>query len=254
MNFAQATFLNAFEINELFFQVINLPDWSQIRIENHNQCSEYLCRINFFSQLSNIRGITNETTESPHAGLNDGLTELSIYKHKPEFYGDQERINTVLSGLGLSKDIIIKVANSLSEIVDNAFSHNLGQWSLQTGPLVSLIAQKYKYSNKSCLLFSICDFGGGFRNSLLANYPDLKDEKEAINSAIQPNLTGRPQRKGGNGLFYLQRETFNGFKGSLIIRSGNTISKVEKKLKTTPLNEKLPFNYGSNVFFSLQLL
>jgi hypothetical protein len=73
---------------------------------------------------------------------------------------------------------------------------------------------------------SICDFGIGFLQTIRHNYPKIATEAEAIKLALNENITGRPNQRGGNGLLFLQKNIFNGFKGSLVIRSTNTLVNV----------------------------
>ena len=141
---------------------------------------------------------------------------------------------------------ISSVIMSLFEVVDNAFSHNLGEiWEwFGARPLSILLAENFPKKEKLC--FSFCDFGAGFLQTLKGNYSELNSQKEAIFLALKPNTTGRPQNIGGNGLDFLLKTVLNGFKGNLCIRSGNVlVSARDNQTLVTP------FTTGANVFFSI---
>ena len=250
-NFSDVDFLNTFEITELLFYSTSFPDIKEYVIEVRDPavCS-YLERINFFHTLSRIKGLTNKPELNSHTGKEKRLVELATYKQKTDFYGNQSKIYQMLIDWNMSEEKTSLVVASLAEIVDNAFFHNLGKWNLETGSL--LINMTHHSQNE--LIFSLCDFGEGFCKSLLLNYPDLKTESEAIKLAIQPKVTGRLQKRGGNGLDFLQRNTFNGFKGNLFIRSGNTLVKISSYQNAETLNDNLKSTYGANVCFTLTLI
>ena len=142
------------------------------------------------------------------------------------------------------------VGSSLGEIVDNAFSHNIGQWSNDIGPLVIGLMQNN--IQKRELTVSICDFGVGFLQTIQHNFPKIVTEAGAVSLALKANITGRPNQRGGNGLLFLQKNIFNGFKGMLSIRSTNTLVNVTDFNKCEIITEELPFSRGVNIYFSVQ--
>lgn len=97
------------------------------------------------------------------------------------------------------------------------------------------------------------DYGNGFLSALQGNYPELENEAQAITLALLKGKTAKlAGQKGGNGLWFLQKNIFNGFRGELFIRSGNTLVQVIKQEETQTLDERLPYSYGANVFFNLK--
>jgi len=248
-DFKPVNFLSVFEITELFYYCLTFDNFTDYVIQNPNNSSAYLERTNFFYCLEKVKDIS-KTNPSSYTGKQDRLLELQTYTFKPEFYGNYEKILSMLQEIGLSMDTVSLVASSLAEIVDNAFSHNLGQWRHPFGPLTVCLIQNYP--NKRELELSFCDFGVGFLKTLQGNYPSLTSEKDAIELALQRNITGRPSGKGGNGLVFLQNNIFNGFTGHLAIRSTNTLVEVIDIEKLNVIHENLPFQTGVNIFFSLK--
>lgn len=244
LDFQGVLFLNTFEITELFAYLVLFPFWGNTyQIQNSTDTVWYLQRVNFFSQLERIKNLIPQSIES-RSHTSDRLLELQIYQHKHGFYGDYEHIQTLLQTIGVGDEKLSLIVSSLWEIVDNAFSHNLWRWSSDIGPLAILLAQKFEKKRELC--FSFCDFWIGFLETLKGNYPSLDWQREAILHAIKPNITGRPQGRGGNGLDYLKKNVFNGFRGELRIRSGDTVLSVAEET-----SQHTPFGAGANIIFTL---
>jgi len=107
------------------------------------------------------------------------------------------------------------------------------------------------YAAKREFTVAISDFGIGFLQTLRHNYPDLTTEAEAIELALKANITGRPNHRGGNGLLFLQKNIFNGFRRTLYIRSTNTLVQVKNFTKHEILTETLPFSRGATIYFNV---
>jgi len=249
LDFAGAKFLDTFEITELFAYLVKLPfTGKDYGIINETAATEYLYRINFFHQLEKAKKMEMHYSQNPYTGIQNRLLELQLYHFKNAFYGDYPKICEMLRDVGLKEEAVALTASSLGELIDNAFSHNLGKWDSVLGPMVILLAQNFPQKKELC--FSVCDFGVGFLQTLHENYPKLSSEAEAISLAIQPNITGRIQKRGGNGLDYLRKNVFNGFQGSLQIRSGNTLLSITSK--SVSKNRQIPpFLLGANIFFTI---
>lgn len=249
LDFSGITSLHTFEITELFFQCIALEHANALEVRHPNKVTDYLARINFFSQLAHQKKFP-EVPDSLRTGMQNPLLELQVYTFKPEFYGDYEKIFTTLGDFGLSEDSASLVISSLAEIIDNAFLHNLGLWNEKTGPLVSVLMHDDPEKREVCV--SICDAGVGFLRTLHRNYPALNNEADAITLALRSNTTGRSNHRGGNGLVYLQKNVFNGFAGELCIRSKDTLMRVEGRDNAVLEKNDLPFDAGANIFFRIQ--
>ena len=250
-DFQGVNFLNTFEIVELFaLATQHSPHYKKYQIINKTDVVGYLKRINFFSLFEQVNNVSTYTTDNIYTGGSTGLIELHKYDRKEQFYGDYDKIFTMLEEIGLTIETASLVASSLGEIVDNAFLHNLGKWPLDINIRSVLLAQNFP--NKRELCFSYCDFGVGFKNTLLHNYPYLKNNFEAIKLALEKNVTSRSPQRGGNGLTYLQQNIFNGFQGELLLRSGEALVTVSQKDNIVLSDNNVQINQGTNIFFSLK--
>lgn len=250
IDFNEKEALSTFETTELFSYIVMAADYKTIQLRDENHIQKYLNSIGFLPLISKIKQIDIPIQEHSESDLQEELFQIQSYTYKPEFYGRYESILAKLKHIGISDDTGMLIGSSLGEIVDNAFSHNIGQWSNDLGPLVILLMQNN--IQKRELTISICDFGIGFLQTIKHNYPKITTEAEAINLALKANVTGRPNQKGGNGLLFLQKNVFNGFKGTLSIRSTNTLIIVTELNTTQTITEKLHFTRGVNICFSVE--
>lgn len=243
-------FLTPIEVTELFSHAVLTSGYTSVEVRLAGLAQKYLQQIGFFQALSQIKHVEVREQNQELSPSKEDLLQLQTYTYKPEFYGSYEAIIASLKKIGVSEDMSMLVSSSLGEIIDNAFSHNIGQWSNDIGPLVTALMQND--SQKRELTISICDFGVGFLHTLRNNYPEISTEKEAIQLALKANTTGRPNQRGGNGLLFLQKNIFNGFKGTLSIRSTNTFGNVTDFETFELITERLPFTRGVNVYFSIK--
>lgn len=248
LNFDKVEFLHTFEITELFTFIVLLPfEGENYEIKNETVAVFYLYRINFFEQLEKVKNLSPQHSQNPYEAKSERLLELQTYKFKSEFYGNAEKLVQMFLNRGLSEDTSYNLLASFAEVVDNVFLHNLGKWTLDTEFRCLSLVQDYPKWKK--LLVSICDFGVGFYETLHSNYPEIKDESDAISLGIRKATTARNPQKGGNGLILLQKNVFNGFNGELFIRSKNVLAKISQEEKLEIINKEIPFNHGSSVSF-----
>lgn len=252
VNFNEIGVLNSMDISDLFFYLANSQKNALQNFKNHarenSDLFDYLEKIGFFAIFVNI---TKKEGDSAIERADDikFFDRMKFYSSKQDFYGEYEEIFSEFIKIGFSKNNAALITSSIGEIIDNAFYHNLGQWNSEFGPLVVFIAQHIP--DKKNINISVCDFGVGFLSTLAENYPFLKTEGEAIAVALKANTTGRINKAGGNGLVYLQKNIFNGFAGNIMIRSKNVLVAVDKKEQTKIISDKLPLNYGVNIFINL---
>jgi len=127
------------------------------------------------------------------------------------------------------------VVSSFLEIVDNAFTHNLGRWPTKYYKRVtSLFINDIKKKN---FTIAVADLGIGFKETLKLKYPEVQSETEAIQLAVQANTSSRPvdykgQKMGG-------------------IRSCNCFCEVLSVNQVKQLEIDLPYSYGAKVLFKL---
>ena len=249
--FSDVNALSTFEVAELFVSITSLSfDGDTYQVEGRNEVVNYLRNIHFFERLEEVKGLVANADLHAQKNSIEDVSSVHLYKKKDSFYtyANKDMIATALADSKIGEDEIDTIIALLGEVIDNAFSHNLGKWDPIIGPVVIFLMQHNQQEGK--LHFSVCDFGIGFLGTLKHNYPDLKTEGEAILRALSPEVTGRDPQRGGNGLNFLRENVFNGFKGELYIRSRNTLIAVKNESAETPSLETSSFK-GSGVFFSL---
>lgn len=181
-----------------------------------------------------------------------------IYFHthedKTSFYDCSENLFNLLLDLKLSQNSTSLIVSSFLEIVDNAFTHNLGRWPTKYYKRVaSLFVNDIRNKN---FIIAVSDLGVGFKETLKTKYPQIKSELEAIQLAIKANVSSRApdykgQNMGGNGLYFLQKNIFNGLADRLFIRSCDSFCEVLDSTQIKELETGLPYRHGANIFFEL---
>ena len=243
-DFSNLRTINSFEIVELFLYVLSI-DYADYQIKEKGEFFAKLESVNFFQELEKIK-----KSKSNAGGTKKKFYKLQSYVYKADFYSSCEDIITLLINSGFEEDLALLLLSSLGELVDNSFFHNLGKWSTELGPLVFLLMQNLP--EKKEFNISVADLGIGFLETLKRNYPEVSSEEEAIKLALKENTTGRIEKRGGNGLLFLQNNIFNGFKGSLLIRSRDTLVAVKKHEEVKLLKNNLPFRNSTNIFINLK--
>jgi len=96
------------------------------------------------------------------------------------------------------KELYPIIAAIAGEIGDNSFAHNLGNWPDTPG-----IFFGYNINKKEIVL---ADRGLGILYTLQRVKPELKNHKEALNTAFTEIISGRAPESRGNGLKFVRRE------------------------------------------------
>jgi len=235
----------------------------EINYKNINSLElEYLSPLELFESF--LQKLLQETNFDLNSYLNEikkNFDKQKNYKisfqtheEKNSFYDCTEELFQQLLDLNLSLDSSSLVVSSFLEIVDNAFTHNLGRWPT---PHYKRVASIFINDiSKKKFTIAVGDIGIGFKKTLKLKYPELISERDAIKLAIKPNISSRPtdykgQKMGGNGLYFLQKNIFNGLSGRLFIRSCNCFCEILSANQIQELESDLPFKYGANVFFEL---
>ncbi|MFM7458038.1 MAG: hypothetical protein ACKO3R_05195 [bacterium] len=200
-----------------------------------------------------INSLVKELKEGFNAKQNFQIN-FHTHEDKTSFYNCSEKLFNLLLDLKLSQDTTSLVVSSFLEVVDNAFTHNLGKWPTKYYKRVaSLFLNDLK---KKTFTIAVADLGVGFKETLKLKHPEIQSEIEAVELAIQANTSSRPvdykgQRMGGNGLYFLQKNIFNGLAGKLFIRSCGDFCEILSANQVQQLANSLPYTYGTNIFFEL---
>ena len=243
-----------------------IPDYNKIKNINREPISVVAFDFNNLSpleifELYNLILVSSsdydiDELSKKMEGFFSRFNDVNFHSHeeKTTFYTLAEKIYLTCNQVGLSTDTSSLITASFLEVIDNAFSHNLGKWP--TNHYKRAMSLIHNDTENKTLLISVADIGVGFFRTLKNKYPQINSEAEAIELAIQANTSSRPQdyqghNTGGNGLFYLQKNIFNGIPGKLYIRSRGTLTEVLDQKQTKLISSELPYNYGVNLFFTL---
>jgi len=247
-DFSNLRSINSFEIVELFLYILSLG-YVDYQVKERGEVFTKLKSVNFFQELEKIKqnklGISSFRQKEEK-----DFCKLQSYFYKADFYSSCENIVALLINLGFTEELALLLLSSLGELVDNSFFHNLGRWDTRLGPLIIMLMQAFP--EKREFNISVSDFGVGFLETLKKNYPETSNEEEAIKLALKENITSRIEKRGGNGLLFLQNNIFNGFKGNLLIRSRDTLIEVKKHEEIKLLKNNLPFRNSTNIFINLK--
>lgn len=105
------------------------------------------------------------------------------------------------------------------EIGNNAFDHNIGNWTDVPGLFFG-----YDLKSKQIVL---ADRGQGIYKTLKRVKPTLKDDREALKTAFTEILSGRAPENRGNGLKYVKRAV-EIIPIELFFQSGKAKLKIDK--------------------------
>lgn len=151
----------------------------------------------------------------------DRLIELSRLSYRHDFQSREEQLAVILQRIGMEEEKTYLAVALIAEVVDNIFTHNFGRWPFVQIPGGLIMAQKWAKVNT--IKVAIGDFGVGIRTTLaeIPKYKSIATDEEAIRKALEPDVTSRPQQRGGNGLPFILREIQGDLRGQLDIRSGD---------------------------------
>jgi len=96
-----------------------------------------------------------------------------------------------------SRDLFSLLVSAAGEIGNNSYDHNLGQW-----PDIPGIFFGYDLNKKQIVL---ADRGVGILETLKRVRPNLKNHKEALETAFTEVISGREPEARGNGLKYVKK-------------------------------------------------
>lgn len=162
----------------------------------------------------------------------------SGYEPEKQFYCSniaifQARLNNLVENLKKNtefKDIFSLLGLIIGEIGDNSFAHNIGNW-----PDIPGIFFGYDLNKREIVL---ADRGQGIFYTLKRVKPELKNHKEALNTAFTEIISGRAPESRGNGLKSV-RIFIPKIKANLIFQSGNALLKIKNEDKLNIKKSKI---------------
>ena len=131
------------------------------------------------------------------------------------------------------KDIYSLLVAITGEIGNNAFDHNLGNWSDISGLF-------FGYNLKSRQIV-LADRGQGLYKTLKRVKPEIKDDQEALKTAFTEIISGRAPENRGNGLKYVRR-VVEMIPIELYFKSGNaelTLTKNDSEVKPRQAQKRM---------------
>lgn len=122
-------------------------------------------------------------------------------------------------------DIIVAIT---SEIGNNSYDHNLGNW-----PDIPGIFFAHDAGNRKIIL---ADRGRGILKTLQRVRPNLKNHKDALYTAFTEIISGRAPEARGNGLKFV-RSALKNLQISIRFQTGNAVLSIEGKNKEMKIEE-----------------
>ncbi len=167
---------------------------------------------------------------------NINIHEVMHCYYRDEFNARLSRFITMFMNFGLSESDAQRATALVGELGNNVFDHNLGNWPTDVSGCI--IAAQH-YPNVHAIEIAVGDPGVGFSGSLIAAFPKISNDIEAIKLGLAGN-TGRMGEIRGNGLKLIQQWTLQNFAGKVMIHSGNGLVIVDKSgMKDTKVNKIL---------------
>lgn len=186
----------------------------QLHPPQSGSARNYLARMRFFASLPKGVQCTEplpQVAENPSQLL--PLTSLDV----PNSYVAIDELANLLYPQ-LPRDLSSPFIEAMAEIVANVLEHSQSEIGF-------LAAQRFEkdFRGRAAprVQLVIADAGIGIRESLLQAYPNLanKSDTEAIDLALQQNVTSKPGTHSGVGLSSAAEHADN-FRGILQVRSG----------------------------------
>ena len=137
------------------------------------------------------------------------------------------RMGTELQTNHLSLELASLITLVASEIGDNSFAHNVGNW-----PDVPGIFFGY---NEDKRVIVLADRGLGVRATLLRVRPDIKDDMEALKVAFTERISGRAPEQRGNGLKFVRNVAVENPVG-VYLQSGTAFANIAKTKGSLEIN------------------
>ena len=113
-----------------------------------------------------------------------------------------QKVRSLPSVVALGADIARTLTVVLSELADNCFDHNLGNFRDVTGCWLEV------HNESGCVRAIVADRGQGLLATLKKVRTDVSDDEHAIQLAFRGGVSGRAPEKRGNGLRFIWN-TFN---------------------------------------------
>ncbi|MDP2586294.1 MAG: helix-turn-helix domain-containing protein [Candidatus Komeilibacteria bacterium] len=161
-------------------------------------------------------GLVWATSEIP-----PDLTDEYYCERPDRFTSRAQKMAINLQQAGkFSNDLVSLITLVASEIGDNSFAHNVGNW-----PDIPGIFYAFDLNKKTIV---IADRGRGVKATLRQVRPSIDNDLEALRVAFTEILSGRNPEKRGNGLKVV-RKTLESREIGLIFRSGIGVVTVPTK-------------------------
>ena len=186
--------------------------------------------MNFFKKLEQIKKLNPCPSNQSYPTSNNNkrsekFLELQTYFGKEAIYSDAYRLDTLLKNIGLGDDSISSVIMSLFEVVDNAFSHNLGEiWEwFGARPLSILLAENFPKKEKLCFSFCVSGLSSGVAACLFAQNALTIGSSGSVFGLLGALLAYARKRKDMLGFLLWKQFSFLAF---ILILSGFLFSNV----------------------------
>lgn len=146
----------------------------------------------FFLQHSLARQVTSWA-----AAQNPSMPDEYACATRDVFRARADSLIIRLRRAGMPEERAILADAVLSEIGNNAFDHNIGNWRDIPGVFFGAdISEKP--------LFVIADRGQGIRTTLARVRPDFTTDAQALKAAFTERISGRAPERRGNGLKFVR--------------------------------------------------
>ncbi|RKO65751.1 ATP-binding protein [Desulfofundulus salinus] len=204
---------------------LKVADQYYLREPKDDNVKQYLKRMGFYEQFRIIKETVSPKVES------SSLCELREVKDELEAYKLTSQLTRIVKEqVQLEEKMMRAISHALGEIIDNIFHHS-------NSPINGFVcAQTYKGAGE--IEIAVADCGIGIKESLKGNpiYRKIRDDEEAITTAVGKRVTGKPHTNTGQGLFICRRFIKENF-GRMDIISGSaqyTLRNTDAHVKCYP--------------------
>ncbi|MCX6812204.1 MAG: hypothetical protein NTW79_01085 [Candidatus Berkelbacteria bacterium] len=133
-------------------------------------------------------------------------------------------VNFLLNNSEIPENDVYILSAIASEIGNNSFDHNLGNW-----PDIVGIFFAYEIDGKK-LTIILADRGQGILKTLKRVKPELKNDQEALDTAFNEKISGRAPESRGNGLKFV-KESVKQTESHLVFISGSAKAELNNEMK-----------------------